>query len=208
MSHPVNFKRHVVVSCAVMRPELERLREDGFLNPAKVLYTSPGLHENPRELEKQLKRQLKNAKRHSENIIVIYGKRCYIDISNLFRDIDKLLQEEGGNIKRINAANCIDMLASAAEREQISAGKRIYWLSPGWVEYWRQIFKDWDIGKANETFPQNDKALILDSLGIYEKYSADSPEKILEFADWMKLGVESYKISLDRLKALLTDAVN
>ena len=76
------------------------------------------------------------------------------------------------------------------------------------MEYWKIIFKDWDIGKANETFPRHDKAVLVDALGIFEKYSEDSPEKILEFADWMRLTIEPYKISLDRLKELLLNQVN
>ena len=72
---------------------------------------------------------------------------------------------------------------------------------------WKIIFKDWDPGKANETFPQHDKAILLDPIGIFEKYLSNSPEKVLEFADWMSLSIEPYKISLDRLKGLLLDEV-
>jgi len=66
---------------------------------------------------------------------------------------------------------------------------------------------NWDRGKANEAFPQHDKEILLDPIGIFEKYSSNSPEKLLEFADWMKLNIKPYKISLDRLKCLLLDEV-
>jgi len=55
----------------------------------------------------------------------------------------------------------------------------------------------------------------LDAVGIFDEYSQNSPEKILEFSDWMKLEIEDwmkleiepYKISLDRLKNLLLECI-
>jgi hypothetical protein len=207
VSHAANFKGYTIVSCGTLRQELNYLNKTGFLNADKILYTAPGLHEKPGELEKQLKGKLDEAKKISPKIIVLYGNRCYVDVKNPSRDIDTLIQETGLNAKRIKAKNCIDMLASIEERQKISEGQKVYWLSSGWLEYWKIIFKDWDRGKANETFPQHDKAILLDPTGIFEKYSINSPERVLEFADWMKLNIEPCKISLDRLKHLLRDKI-
>jgi len=44
---------------------------------------------------------------------------------------------------------------------------------------------------------------MLDALGVFEEYSVNSPEKILEFSDWMRIELEPYKITLDRFKNLL-----
>ena len=207
MPEKATFKGYSIVSCGILREELNYLKDTGFLNADNILYTAPGLHEIPAELAKQLKRQVDNAKKYSQKTIVLYGEKCYIDTGNPSRGIDTLIQERGTNARRIKAKNCIDMLASTEEREKISNGERVYWLSFGWLKYWKAIFKDWDQGKANETFPQHDKAILLDPTGIFEKYSADSPEKVLEFADWMHLKIDPYKISLDRLKRLLLDEV-
>jgi len=62
------------------------------------------------------------------------------------------------------------MLASSEERERISGGKKIYWLSPGWLENWKQIFKEWDAAKSNEVFPQNDRVILLDAIGFFDEY--------------------------------------
>ena len=205
MPKKTTFEGYSIISCGTLRAELNFLNNEGFLNADKILYTAPGLHEIPWELEKQLKKQIDNAKRYSQKIIVVYGDRCYIDTKDPSRDIDKLIQETGVNVKRIKAKNCIDILADLDEREKISGGQKVYWLSPGWLEYWKVIFKDWDQGKANETFPQHDKSILLDPIGIFEKYSTTSPEKLLEFADWMKLNIEPYKVSLNRFKSILLD---
>ncbi|GAH50012.1 unnamed protein product, partial [marine sediment metagenome] len=176
-----------------------------FLDADKILFTAPGLHERQTELERQLTRQLKNARRYSPRIIVVYGERCYLDPSNPYRNVDQIIREEGARISRIQARSCIDMLASGKERERISAGRKIYWLTPGWLEHCKQIFKEWDAAKANETFPYHEKAVLLDAVGIFDEYSQNSPEKILEFSDWMKLQIEPHGISLERFKNLLLE---
>ena len=207
MSNHTLFKGYAIVSCGTLRPELNYLKGSGFLNADKIFYTTPGLHENVRELEKQLIKQLTNAKKYSQKIIVVYGSRCYIDSVDPLKTIDKIIEEQGVDVLRIRAKNCIDMLADIEQRKNISGGEKIYWLSPGWLKFWKQIFKNWDIGLANETFPQNDKAIILDSLDIFNEYSEQHPEELLEISDWMKIPIESYKISLERLKDLLSDCI-
>lgn len=197
------FEGYGIVACGTLRPELDYLKDTGFLNADKILYTTPGLHEVPQKLEKQLKKQIGNARDYSQKIIVVYGEKCYVDTNDPSRGIDRIIQETGVDAKRIKAKNCIDMLASIDDREKIKKGKNIYWLTAGWMEYWKVIFKDWDRGKANETFPLHEKAILLDPIDIFEKYSINLPEKVLEFADWMHLNIEPYKISLDRLKHLL-----
>jgi len=89
------------------------------------------------------------------------------------------------------------------DRSRIAEGARVYWFTPGWIEHWDFIFQDWDIGKANETFPANDKAVVLDALGYFDRISAEDPEKLLRISDWMKLPLEAHAISLRRLKGLL-----
>jgi len=200
------FSGITIVSCGTLSPELNYLSETGFLDADKILYTIPGLHENKNELKHHLTRQLKRAQQYSSRVIVVYGEKCYIDMSTEPPQlVDDLIEAQGDCTSRVRAANCIDMLCSYEERNQISGTDKIYWLTPGWLKYWERIFKDWDVGKANETFPQNDKAILLDSLGFYEKYVTHYPEKLLEFSDWMRLPIEPYEISLDRLKKLLTE---
>jgi hypothetical protein len=201
-----SFEGYTVVSCGTLSPELSHLRKIGFLDADKILYTRPGLHENPREFEKHLRRQLRHARQYSPKTIVVYGTRCYIDTIDPFKSIDKIIGEEEGSTSRVKAANCIDMLADAEERGRIRGDQKVYWLSPGWLKYWRIIFKEWDIGLANETFPKNDKAILLDALGFFDGFSERFPERILQFSDWMRIGIEPYKISLDRLKGILLEA--
>lgn len=206
MTESVSFKGYSIVSCGVMRMELESLRAAGFLDADNVFYCAPGLHEWPWELEKQLPRQLSRADRDSSKIIVLYGKKCFKDLHHPERETDALIRETVANATRISASNCVDMLMSLEDRERLAGPEKIHWLTPGWLQHWDFIYKDWDDGLANEMFPAHDKAVVLDALGYFDKLMAESPERILTISDWMKLPIEAMNISLERFKSLITEA--
>jgi len=208
-----SFKNYVIVSCGTLAPELNYLKKSKFLDAKKILYTKPGRHEVPIELESQLIDKINIAKKYSENIIVVYGgKYCYINIKEPNKTIDDIINQQGKNISRINAEHCIDMLASEKEREKIAniiaKGEKIWWLAPGWILYRQDVFQDWDKAMANENFPKHTGgAILLDGVEFWEEYSTNHPEKILEFSDWMGIQIQPYKISLDRFKKLLVEKI-
>lgn len=207
MKNNLSFAKYSVICCGTLSPEMNVLKTSGFLDVDRILYIMPGLHENPRKLSEHLSRQLQNSRRYTKKVIVVYGSRCYIDPLDPEKSIDKMIRTTVPDSVRINAKNCIDMLVSAKDREKIADLEKVYWLSPGWLKYWRKIFKQWDIGLANETFPKYDKAVVLDGIGYFDYYLQNYPEELLEFSDWMKIPVESFTISLDRLKGLLADCL-
>jgi hypothetical protein len=211
MTEELSFKNYVVVSCGTLAPELNYLKKQGFLDAKKIIYTTPGRHEVLKELESQLIQKINAAKEYSKKVIIIYGgKFCYVNVDNPYRTIDTMIQEQetGISISRINATHCIDMLASESQREEISGGQKVWWLTPGWVMYRDYVFQDWDKGKANENFPQHTGgAVLLDGISFWERYSEEHPEKVLEFSDWMGIEIRPHRIALDRLKNLLSDCV-
>ncbi len=205
----VSFQDHAIVSCGTMNLELKALQESGFLDARRVLFTKPGRHEVPRELETQLAQKIKLAKKDAEKVIVVYGgKFCYLNSSAPGRTIDQVLREQGGDIVRVDATHCVDMLAGARQRGTIAEGRKVLWLTPGWIRYRRFVFQDWDEGKANENFPQHTGgAVLLDGVGFWDQCSAENPEAILEFSDWMGIPIQVYPLSLERLQDLLADCV-
>jgi len=211
MEEKVSFKDYAIVACGTLAPELNYLRESGFLDAGKVLYTKPGRHEVPEELEVQLIQKINSAREQSRKIIVVYGgKFCYVNVDNPRRTIDTIIQQQaaGITISRINATHCMDMLAGKKERDEIAGGEKVLWLTPGWIIYRDHVFQDWDKGKANENFPQHTGgAILLDGIGFWDRYSEEHPEKILGFSDWMGIAIRPYKITLNRLKNLLSDCV-
>jgi len=213
MTENHSFAETAIVACGTMRPELEYLRNSGFLDARKVYYTTPGLHQTPAELAEQLKRQLQRAKEIAAKVIVVYGgKFCYINVLDPYQTMDTIIdgeREAGVHISRINAERCFDMLASEAEREKISGGEKVWWLTPGWIIYQRLVFKGWDKAQANENFPKHTGgAILLDGINFFDQYSLEHTEELLEFSDWMGLPIQPYQVSLDRFKSLLLEQLN
>jgi len=193
-----------IVACGTLRREMRQLAELDFVDGERMFFTAPGLHEWPKQLEKQLIRQAAKARAVSERVVVVYGEKCYLDF-DAGVDTDALLARLGKEFIRVRAKNCVDMLADADVRDRIAGDAKIHWLTPGWLEYWDHIFKDWDAAMANETFPVHDKAIVLDAVGYFDEISGSSPERILRICDWMKLEIEPYAVSLERLKKLLCE---
>ena len=200
-----SFKGSSVVACGTLRREIQALAAGGLLDADRILFTAPGLHEWPEKLERQLGRQCAKAGENSRRVIVAYGEKCFIDVADPTRDTDALLREAGPQFRRVRAKQCVDMLASDEQRRAMAPDEKVYWLTPGWIQHWQFIFKDWDAAKANETFPAHDKAVVLDAVGYFDELSANAPEKILEIADWMKIPLESQPIGLERLAQLLLE---
>lgn len=206
----ISFKDYAIVSCGVMVPELNVLKDEGFLD-AKLFFTSPGLHQVPMELDSQLQKQLDLAKQNAKKIIVVYGgKYCYINMQNPLRTIDTVIEEkreDGYYIARTQVDNCVDMLASSEERESLGGGRKLWWCTPGWLKYRDWVFKGWDKAHANENFPQyTDGGLMLDSVGFFEAYATEHVEEILDFSDWSSIPLASTPIGFSRLKEVLLRA--
>jgi len=135
-----SFSEIAIVSCGTLSLELNYLKKIGFLGDANVFYTTPGLHENPRELEAQLLKNIQKAKEKIGNVIVVYGgKFCYINANEPTRTMKKIIEEQGPTVKRIQSTHCVDMLASEKEREEIiqtmAGGEKVWWMTPGWIKF-------------------------------------------------------------------------
>ncbi|GAB6171548.1 hypothetical protein JCM15765_10260 [Paradesulfitobacterium aromaticivorans] len=211
MGQKVSFKDYAIVACGTMIPELNYLKETGFLE-AKLLYTTPGLHQVPEELENQLQKQLELAKKQAKKIIVVYGgKYCYINMRDSYRTIDSVideLREEGYYIARTQVENCIDMVATVEERERIAQGRKIWWCTPGWLKYRDLEFKGWDKANANENFGQyTDGGLMLDPINFFDEYALEHVEEILDFSDWASIPLVAEPVGLERLKEVLVSAM-
>jgi len=203
---PFSFRDTTVVACGTLRPELQALTEAGRLDARRILYTAPGLHEWQSKLHAQLSRQLERAAEHAGPTVVVYGERCFLDAADPTRDTGALIREVDPSAVRLDAAHCIDMLADEAQRRRLADGERVTWLTPGWIAFWDAIFADWDAAKANETFPQHAKAMVLDGIGFFDALASAEPERVLEISDWMGLPLEAATVSLDRFHGLLVAA--
>ncbi|MBN2025815.1 MAG: DUF1638 domain-containing protein [Actinobacteria bacterium] len=196
-------QRVAIVSCGSFKEILESTQGEGLLDGIEILYTEPCLKERPRKLEGLLKQRIEEAKGKADRILVIYGDGCFVDTSDFSRGIDSLIGDTGIYCERIREHSCIEMMLSEDDKEAISDGMKVYWMMPAWVEHKDEVFEEWDLGKRNQTFPQNDTAIVVDSSGFFERLLEEDPEKILDFSDWMGIPLDARPITLDRFKALL-----
>ena len=208
-----SFADTAVVSCGTMSLELRALKESGFLDTEHLIFTAPGLHQEPAELERQLLARIAHAKEQVDKVIVVFGGAfCYVNVKEPTRTMKKIIAEQGPGVARIDATHCMDMLASEDERERIAqevaGGEKVWWMTPGWVKYRHEVFKGWDRARANENFPKHEGgAIVLDAVGYCDQYSADQPEDLLDYADWMGIPMQGYPVTLERFKSLLLDQV-
>lgn len=208
----VSFNDTAIIACGTMSLELNHLQKEGFLGTASLHFTTPGLHQDCRELEKQLIQEIEKQKTHHEKIIVIYGgKFCYVNTEQPTRKMHTILEELGSNITRLDATHCMDMLASEKERDkiarEIAEGEPVWWMTPGWIKFKSQVFKGWDKALANENFPRHTGgAIVLDGIGFMDKFMEETPEEFLNYADWMGITLTPHTITLDRFKHLLEKA--
>lgn len=207
----VSFSDIAVVSCGTLNMELNQLRKEGFLDTEHLLFTTPGLHENVRELERQLTERINKAKERAEKVLVVYGgKFCYVNADEPTRTMGKIIEEQGPGVARIEATHCMDMIASEAERDQIAqevaGGEKVWWMTPGWIKFRHHVFKGWDKGLANENFPRHaGGAIVLDGIKYVDRYMAEKPEDFLEYSDWMGIPIQGYPVTLERFKSLLLE---
>ena len=210
----ISFKNTAIVACGTMSPEINYLADEGFLDTQHIFYTTPGLHQDIPELEKQLLKFIEKAKAAAKGVIVVYGgKYCYVNIDDPTRLMQTIIEEQGLNVARIEATHCMGMLATDEEMENIknemAGGEPVWFMTPGWVKYKKQVFKGWDKSIANENFPRHTGgAIILDGIGYLDNYMAENPEEFLDYCDWMGIPMQAYPVSLDRFKSLLIDQLN
>jgi hypothetical protein len=191
-----SFSNIPVVSCRTLSMELNQSREEGFLDTNHFFFTTPGLHEEPRELEWQLLHRINKAKEKVGKVIVVYGgKFCYVNAAQPTRTKKTLIEEQGPDVARVEASQCVDMLASENERERIArqmgGGEKVWRMTPGWIKFRHQVFKGWDQGLANENFPRHTGgAIVLDGIGYVERYMPEHPEACLKYSDWMGIPIQ------------------
>lgn len=209
----VSFADIAVVSCRTLSMELNYLKKEGFLDTRHLFFTTPGLHEDVQELERQLVQRIHMAQKKADKVLVLYGgKFCYINADEPTRTMQKIIAEQGPKVPRIQATHCMDMIASETQREaiaqEIAGGEKVWWMVPGWIKFRHKVFKGWDKGLANENFPRHTGgAIVLDGIGYVDEYMAEHPEEFLEYSDWMGIPIQPYPVSLDRFKSLIVEQV-
>jgi hypothetical protein len=191
-----------LVSCSVLKEELEKLVKQGDLD-VDLVFVSKYFHVDYELLEKNLRKVVeKTLSRSPRGVILIYGDLCLGP-----NDEMKKLTEEYGLVK-VDALNCVDcLLGGKGKVLEADPDHDLLFLYPGMISFFSHIKEkvqqeNIDEESFNKLFSGLKGIALLDTLG--------EPEKIKEEIEKLHTGLkvlETKAIGLDDLKQLLLEVI-
>jgi hypothetical protein len=186
---------YTIIACGIFKDEIERLSADlGF--PFKARYLGPGLHVDFDELKDALEEELKRASSDgSQGIIVAYGQ-CHPKIDEILKPYHAALMD---------CQNCVDAFISRQAVEKKARDGLFFYLSPGWLDAWKDIFKrlGWDPEIARLHMGSFKGSVYIDTM----KDAQEREEELLEFFDFTNLPFTIMPMELDHFKSLIIKAI-
>ncbi len=185
---------YAIIACGVFQKEIEALHSElGF--PFEVHYLGSGLHVDFDDLRSALQAELEKAQSNGcEGIIVIYGQ-CHPKMDEILNPYHAAL---------IECQSCVDAFITRKVMEKKANEGLFFYLSPGWLDAWRDIFKrlGWGQEEARLQMGSFRGAVYIDTL-------KDAPlreQELLEFFDFTNLPFEVMPVDLDHFKSLIVKA--
>jgi hypothetical protein len=191
-----------IVSCSVLKEELEKLVKQGDLD-VDLVFVSKYFHVDYELLEKNLRRVVENRVSHPQGgIILVYGDLCLGPNGEL----QKLAEEYG--LVKVDALNCVDcLLGGKGKVLEADPDHNLLFLYPGMIGFFSH-FKEKaqqeniDEETFNKLFTGLKGIALLDTLGKSER----DKEEIEKLHTGLKV-LETKTIGLDNLKQLLLEAI-
>jgi hypothetical protein len=191
-----------LVSCSVLKEELEKLVKEGALD-ADLVFVSKYFHVDYEVLERNLRKVVeKSLSRSPGGIILVYGDLCLGP-----NDEMKKLTEEYGLVK-VDALNCVDcLLGGKGKVLEADPDHNLLFLYPGMIGFFSH-FKEKaqqeniDEEAFNKLFSGLKGIALLNTLGKPEK----NKEEIEKLHTGLKI-LETKTIGLDNLKQLLLEVI-
>ena len=191
-----------LVSCSVLKEEIEKLVKQGDLN-VELVFVSKYFHIDYALLEKNLRQVVeKSLPRFSEGIILVYGDLCLGPNNEM-----KQLAEEYDVVK-VDARNCIDcLLGGQGKFLEASPNHDLLFLSPGMIGFARHLKekarqRDINEDAFNSLFSRLKGIVLLDTLGELNK----TKEEIENLHTGLTI-LETREIGLENLKQVILEAI-
>ncbi len=123
-----------LVSCSVLREELEQLVKQGKLD-AELVFVSKYFHVDYEAVEKNLRQVLEHTlNRFNGKVVLVYGDLCLGQNGEM-----KKLAEEYGIVK-VDAINCIDcQLGGKGKSLEADPEHNLMFMGPGMVEFFKHM---------------------------------------------------------------------
>ena len=196
-------QRVCLVSCSVLRDELEQLIKKGDLD-AEVVFVSKFFHVDYSQLEKNLRKVLEQTqKRFKGKIVLVYGDLCLGQDD----EMKKLSKEYG--IAKIDAVNCIDcQLGGKGKSLEADPEHNLMFMGPGMIGFFKhakeQMLREGiDDATFANLFSGIKGAVILDTCDNAEKCK----EELYKSGIGLKV-LETRKVGLENVKRVVLDAID
>jgi hypothetical protein len=123
-----------LVSCSVLKGELQQLVKDGRLD-AELVFVSKYFHVDYEEVEKNLRKILEaTLKRFDGKVVLVYGDLCLGQNGEM-----KRLTDEYGVVK-VDAANCVDcQLGGGGKFFEADPEHNLMFMGPGMIEFFKHM---------------------------------------------------------------------
>jgi len=183
---------YAIIACGVFEKEIEALKDElGF--PFEAHYLEPGLHVDFDELKDALKKELDSCN-GCDGIIVAYGQ-CHPKIDDILKPF---------NAKIIDCQNCVDAFITRRGMEDKAKQGLYFYLSPGWLDAWREIFRrlNWGQIEARMQMGSFKGVVYLDTMND----ASQKELELLEFFDFTNLPFEVMPVDLNHFKSIIAKA--
>lgn len=182
-----------LVSCSVLRKEIEQLIEKGKLD-ADIVFVSKYFHVDYAQIEKNLRPVLERTlQRYPGRVVLVYGDLCL----GLDNEMKKLADEY--DIVKIDALNCIDChLGGKGKFLEADPDHELMFFTPGMTDFFDHMKDAMKKEGVDETslkqlFEGLKGIVLLDTLGEHQKLKAEVErlESGLKILETKKVGTEN-----------------
>jgi hypothetical protein len=191
-----------LVSCSVLKEELEQLVKEGSLD-AELVFVSKYFHVDYEELEKNLRKVLEaTLKRFNGKVVLVYGDLCL----GQGNEMKKLAEEYG--IVKVDAVNCIDcQLGGKGVFLEADPNHNLMFMGPGMILFFKHMREKMLKEGVNEAafanmFSGIKGIVLLDTCGNAEKYKEELEKLNIELPI-----LETREIGLENLKQVIFEAI-
>lgn len=191
-----------LVSCSVLKEELEQLVKQGSLD-ADLVFVSKYFHVDYEAVEKNLRRVLEHTlKRFSGKVVLVYGDLC-IGQDN---EMKKLAQEYG--VVKVDAVNCVDcQLGGKGKFFEADPEHNLMFMGPGMIAFFKHMKqKMLEEGVDEATFAAMFSGIkgivLLDTLGNVEECRQELVASGLGLAI-----LETRAVGLENVRRVVFDAI-
>lgn len=192
-----------LVSCSVLKPELQQLVKEGKLSGVDLVFVSKNFHVDYSLVEQNVRKMLEHTlKRYPGRVVLVYGDLCMGQNNEM-----KRLAEEYGVVK-IDALNCIDcQLGGKGSSETADPAHKWMFMGPGMIDFFKdakaQLAKQGvDEQAFKKMFSGVDGFVVLDTVGNGEELKRE-----LEALDMGVCVLETRCIGTENFRLVLLEAI-